>query len=218
MNPEDGSQKPYAEIAARLKAERERLRMKQADFATAVGVSKTAQFNYESGERAPDAAYLQKAAAIGVDTLFVVCGIHPVTDEEFVVISRYDISASAGGGAWVVSEQQLDGLSFSRRWLAKRGLSSTSLRVVDVTGDSMADRLNDGDQVLMNVADTSPKSGRAYVLRQGDELLVKYCQLLPGGVLRVSSQNHAYPSYDINLYQNPEVVILGRVVASMHEW
>lgn len=206
-------------MGARLKAERQRLGMKQQEFADRVGVSKTAQFNYEVGERAVDAAYLQRAAEFGLDPLYVVTGVRPVTDDEFVVISRYAVSVSAGAGA--VSEphiEEMAGLSFSRTWLARHGLAATNLRVVDVSGDSMAERLNDGDQVLMNVADTAPKSGRAYVLRQGEELLVKYCQLLPGGILRVSSENKAYPSYDVDLSKTYEVQILGRVVASMHEW
>jgi phage repressor protein C with HTH and peptisase S24 domain len=211
--------RPYAEMGARLRAERDRLRLKQNEFADKVGVSKTAQFNYEVGERAVDAVYLQRAAELGMDTLYVVTGVHPLVEDDFVVIPRYAVAASAGHG-YLVTEPtvELPGLSFSRRWLGKRGLAATKLRVVDVTGDSMAARLNHGDQVLMDVGDTSPRSGRAYVLRQGEELLVKYCQLLPGGILRVSSENTAYPSYDVDLSKTYEVAILGRVVASMHEW
>jgi phage repressor protein C with HTH and peptisase S24 domain len=206
-------------MGSRLLAERKRLGFKQNTFADKVGVSKTAQFNYEVGERPVDAVYLQKAAELGMDTHFVLTGLRPQAEDDFVVVPRFAIAASAGNG-YLVSEplEELPGLSFSRLWLGKRGLTSTTLRVVDVAGDSMADRLNDGDQVLMNVADTMPKSGRAYVLRQGEELLVKYCQLLPGGILRVSSENKAYPSYDVDLSKTYEVAILGRVVASMHEW
>ncbi len=37
-------------------------------------VSKTTQFNYEKGERSPDAPYLAKIALAGVDVLYVVTG------------------------------------------------------------------------------------------------------------------------------------------------
>ncbi|MCY1241597.1 hypothetical protein D9M72_545060 [compost metagenome] len=53
---------------------------------------------------------------------------------------------------------------------------------------------------------------------QGDELLVKYCQLLPDGILRVSSENQNYPTYDIDLSKTDGVSIVGRVRASTHEW
>lgn len=79
--------------------------------------------------------------------------------------------------------------------------------------------LHSGDLVLLNLADTQPRSGRAYALRQGDELLVKYCQLMPGGLLRVSSANPDFPPYDIDLGKSAaEVQVLGSVQSSMHEW
>ncbi|PKA79037.1 hypothetical protein ATI14_6204 [Pseudomonas tolaasii NCPPB 2192] len=46
----------------------------QADFAAFAGVAKTSQFNYEKGERSPDAAYLAAVATKGVDVLYVVTG------------------------------------------------------------------------------------------------------------------------------------------------
>jgi phage repressor protein C with HTH and peptisase S24 domain len=206
------------EIGDRLRVERLRLRLGQSDFAAKVGVSKTTQFNYETGGRAPDAVYLHTAFELGVDTHYVVTGARLVGNDDFVVIPRYDVVASAGPGAINGAELQLPGLSFSTRWLVKRGLAASNLRVVDVTGDSMTGRLNDGDQVLVNVAETIPKSGRAYVLLQGDELLVKYCQLMADGILRVSSENPHYPAYDVDLKRTEDVSIIGRVVASTHEW
>lgn len=46
----------------------------QADFAAFAGVAKTSQFNYEKGDRSPDAAYLAAVAEKGVDVLYVVTG------------------------------------------------------------------------------------------------------------------------------------------------
>lgn len=61
-------------IGERLKEERVRLGYSQADFAAIAGVAKTSQFNYEKGERSPDAAYLAAVAEKGVDVLYVVTG------------------------------------------------------------------------------------------------------------------------------------------------
>ncbi len=61
-------------VGERLRAERERLGVNQTDFAEAGGVSKVSQFNYESGRRAPDAAYLALVAALGVDVGYVLTG------------------------------------------------------------------------------------------------------------------------------------------------
>ena len=61
-------------IGERLREERVRLRFNQAEFAAFAGVAKTSQFNYEKGERSPDAAYLAAVAEKGVDILYVVTG------------------------------------------------------------------------------------------------------------------------------------------------
>ena len=57
-----------------MKEERVRLGYNQADFAAIAGVAKTSQFNYEKGERSPDATYLAAVAEKGVDVLYVVAG------------------------------------------------------------------------------------------------------------------------------------------------
>ena len=49
-------------IGERLKEERERLGFSQTEFAAVAGASKNSQYNYEKGERSPDAAYLAAVA------------------------------------------------------------------------------------------------------------------------------------------------------------
>lgn len=61
-------------IGERLKEERVRLGFSQGDFAAIGGVAKTSQFNYEKGERSPDAAYLAAIAEQGADVLYIVTG------------------------------------------------------------------------------------------------------------------------------------------------
>ncbi len=58
----------------RLIEERKRVALSQSAFGEAGGVQKRAQINYENGERRPDAAYLERLAAIGVDVLYVITG------------------------------------------------------------------------------------------------------------------------------------------------
>jgi phage repressor protein C with HTH and peptisase S24 domain len=145
---------------------------------------------------------------------------HDATADAFIVIPLLPITASAGNGTVneELGEYNVAGLSFSRDWINQRRLKPANLRVIVVRGSSMDGVLSHGDRVLIDLSDTKPQSGFVYVLRQGDELLVKYCQLLPDGVLRVSSANQQFAAYDVDLAKNPGVAIVGRVVASMHEW
>ncbi|SEA66183.1 hypothetical protein SAMN05192564_102603 [Paraburkholderia sartisoli] len=58
----------------RLKQERRRLDLNQAELANAGGVQKHAQLNYEKGLRYPDASYLAGIAEVGVDVLYLLTG------------------------------------------------------------------------------------------------------------------------------------------------
>jgi len=63
------------DFSERLKAERSRLQLSQAAMAEAGGVSLNSQSNYENGHRSPDAAYLSRVAAIGVDVAYLLTGV-----------------------------------------------------------------------------------------------------------------------------------------------
>ncbi|MBB2485384.1 helix-turn-helix domain-containing protein [Mitsuaria sp. WAJ17] len=210
-----------AGIGDRLRAERQRLGYMQADFGAAVGVSKTTQFNYEAGDRTPDARYLRKAAALGLDLLHVVMGTRDDSSaDRYIRVPA--LEAQTQGGTAPLKEDgapyEASGLCFGKDWLEARQLSAPQLSVVTVRGSSMESVLFDGDQVLVDQQDRRPRSGFVYVLRQGEELLVKYCQMLPGGILRVTSANPSFAAYDVDLAHTTELEVIGRVVASLHEW
>ncbi|WP_313103766.1 helix-turn-helix domain-containing protein [Stutzerimonas nitrititolerans] len=82
-------------LGDRLKEERERLGMSQTEFAFVAGVSKNSQFNYEKGERNPDAAYLEAVASVGVDVLYVLTGIRSglnesrLAEDESTLLNQY---------------------------------------------------------------------------------------------------------------------------------
>ncbi len=202
-------------------------------FAAEAGVAYSTMRSYLSGSRAPSAEFLTAVYKThGFLPSWVLTGDEPARmsdllikksdlEDNFVSIPLLPVQVSAGHG--VLNEPAAEyrvssGLCFSRQWLAMRGLSPTQLKVIEVRGSSMDGVLSHGDRVLVDMGDTKPRSGFVYVLRQDDELLVKYCQLLPGGMLRVSSANTEYAAYDVDLEKNPNVAVVGRVVASMHEW
>lgn len=82
-------------IGERLKEERERLGLSQTDFAALAGASKNTQYNYEKGERSPDANYLSAAAEQGVDVLYVLTGerrlsaSEGITAEEAALVTAF---------------------------------------------------------------------------------------------------------------------------------
>lgn len=71
--------------------------------------------------------------------------------------------------------------------------------------------LNDGDSILVNHGENTPRDG-LYVLRINENLLVKRLQIVPGGIINVISANEAYPAFEINLNDlTDDVEIIGRV-------
>ncbi|MDP9583540.1 helix-turn-helix domain-containing protein [Burkholderia ambifaria] len=62
-------------IGARLKEERMRVGMSQAEIAALGGLSNKTQLSYESDVRSPDANYLAALAKVGVDVLYVITGV-----------------------------------------------------------------------------------------------------------------------------------------------
>lgn len=206
----------------------------QTAFAEAIGVPYSTMRAYVSGTRAPSAEFMAGAFRVyGASPVWLLTGEGESRNaptpkpqaaralaDDYVVVPM--LATPAGDAAGAVTESgggyMLPGWSLPRQWLDKRKLNPERLRVTTVMGASMERVLSAGDQVLIDLADTSPRSGFIYVLRQRDELLVKYCQFLPDGLLRVSSANTAFESYDVDLEKSPHVAIVGRVVASMHEW
>jgi transcriptional regulator with XRE-family HTH domain len=61
-------------LGERLMRERARLGLTQAELAELTGIARRTQINYESGQRAPDAVYLDTVDKRGIDALFVVTG------------------------------------------------------------------------------------------------------------------------------------------------
>ena len=86
------------DIGERLKIERQRLGLGSADLAARLGVSKATQYNYENTERVPDANYLEKAHAHGIDVTFVITGERVSSNDDYLVIPQLAARASGGYG------------------------------------------------------------------------------------------------------------------------
>jgi transcriptional regulator with XRE-family HTH domain len=61
-------------IGGRLRLERERLGMTQAELARLGGVGRQTQWRFEEGSRTPDADYLARISKAGVNVLYVLNG------------------------------------------------------------------------------------------------------------------------------------------------
>ncbi|WP_243453838.1 S24 family peptidase [Sandaracinobacteroides saxicola] len=128
-----------------------------------------------------------------------------------LAIPFLDVGASAGDGTDPDSEKHTAALLFEPRYA--RTLASanpTALSAITVTGDSMFPTLSDGDQIIVDTADSARLRDGIYVIRVDGALLVKRLSLHPATRrLSIRSDNSSYPSYD-NV-DPADVEIIGRV-------
>ncbi len=98
----------------------------------------------------------------------------PELDEDwgdYVGISEID--TSAGIGAVVHDEAVTGRMKFPSRWLRQRTLRPGRCRIIRVVGESMDPTLPDGSAILINLDSKHRKDGKIFVIRIGDDLVVK---------------------------------------------
>ena len=120
-------------------------------------------------------------------------------DHEYAHIPLYDVRAAAGHGAIVDSEQVVDSLCFKKEWIHNElHANPNDLYLIYVSGESIEPTLRPGDVILVDRRDTTVRRDGIYVLTMDNTLLVKRLQSLPGGKVRVMSDNPAYAPFDMD--------------------
>ena len=217
----------HVDLGRRLRRIRTHLGETQTVFAARFGLQRHDIANYERGHADLPSRLVGRLSRLGFNVTWLLTGhgemlleTTPSLTPDLVLVNRYDVQVAAGHGAVVQHEDVLGSLAFRREWIQQQGLNARDLALVDVVGDSMEKVLRDGDIVLIDRSQTDIVSGKAYVIRIGDELLVKYLRHLPGGQIQVFSENQTvYPPLTIPEHEiGRELVIIGRVVASAHTW
>lgn len=128
----------------------------------------------------------------------------------------YEVSASAGGGKLVEAEEQTHLISFEPEWLNKEiGVNPNDVFLMLVDGDSMYPTLKSDAMIMVN-RNFNGLSDGIYVMRHDHNLLVKRLQMLPGGIIKVKSDNNMYEPWEINKehLNGTDIELIGRVVWS----
>ncbi|WP_031482966.1 S24 family peptidase [Maridesulfovibrio frigidus] len=95
-----------------------------------------------------------------------------------------------------------DTYAFSLSWLQKKG-NPDCMKLMSVTGESMAPRIEDGDHILVDESQKDLYEGRIYVVRIDQEIVVKRIAKIPGKVLLISDNPEAKPQQiEIDLSDN----------------
>ncbi|MBC8286004.1 MAG: helix-turn-helix transcriptional regulator [Nitrospinae bacterium] len=195
-------------------------------MAEKMNISLPTMNHYETGKRIPGSDFLARLAKVvdcnpgwllsgegDMQTNECYTSSHP-PPEGFVLVPRYNIEASAGGGSVIHSEQVVDHLAFKTDWVHKElGTDPKNLLLIHSIGDSMEPTIRSGDLLLVDRNKSRMKGDGIYLINLDDGLMVKRIEwLLDGSVVirgdnTVVSREQVVSSTDLE-----KLHILGRVV------
>ena len=141
-----------------------------------------------------------------------------VDGEDYSGIPYYDVKVSAGPGAEAEDERVKGRIAFRTSWLRERGIEPTESCLVDVKGDSMEPRLKHGDLVLIDRREHELRARSVYAFVDVDGALrVKRLERV-GQLLVLTSDNPEFPTETRPPELVNQMVVVGRVVWSAHNW
>ena len=194
-----------------------RLTLKQASRALGRNDAYLQQFLYRgSPRRLPEAVRLRLAAITGTDgDIFLDRDLRNLHDElapSGIAVPLFEVSAAAGGGRTGEEPASSAALSFPPSLLRQiTAAPANGLRLISISGDSMAPTLEHRDMVMIDTNRTIPSPPGIFILDDGLGLVAKRVDAIPNTrpqMLRLLSDNPAYSNYQRRI---DEVRILGRV-------
>lgn len=193
--------------------------------------------------KALEGANLAKAAeALGVTPHWLATGEHRVQEPtsaygmapilawehdgdlpagDYIQIPGFEVQLSAGKGdeqrnmgfQFHIEFLKAEPLAFRADWIRRMRLNPSKLASMKVVGDSMEDRLHDGDAVVIDTSQVEVIDGKVYAIWYDGGERVKRLFRRPGGGLLIRSDNETkYPPITLTADETETVRIIGRVV------
>lgn len=203
------------DFGANILAVRTQLKLSRAAFAADLGVSSDKIKSVEMGRQRADhelLAALRNVFNVDLNDLFEGRLQEKLASSgaEFARIRKMTVSIVGDNEGYFY---------FDSEWISTRNLDPDNIRAFVVQGDSMAPNLHAGNLILFDITQTDAIQGKTYVVQVGAAIVVNYIKHLAGGKIRFLSANNIYGHIDYDPASgNEDFKILGRVVASLHEW
>lgn len=139
-------------------------------------------------------------------------GSTPLGDDEVAVPFFKEVEMAAGGGATQVIEVSGRSLRFAKSTLREAGVLPSNAACATASGSSMERLIMDGATIGIDRGTTSIVDGEIYAFTHDGMLRVKYLYRMPGGGLRVRSENdEEYPDEIVPPEQMGAISVLGWV-------
>lgn len=136
----------------------------------------------------------------------------PLSDDEVAIPLYKEVELAAGGGVTEVVEVQGRLLRFAKSTLREAGVQEANAVCATVKGHSMERLIMDGATIGIDTGSKNIEDGEIYAFDQDGMLRVKYLYRLPGGNVRIRSENSdEFPDETLTAYEFSSIRMLGWV-------
>lgn len=197
------------ELAERLKSIRQLSNVSQEQFASIIGVSKKAYWNYESGKRnIPTDILLNIARLYQINTNWLFTGkgrmlltentiddiAKDIVDKNAETLEYIHINPSCGSGTICVDEPEITPITLGTE-LIKNVLkiaNPKNLKIFKASGDSMEPTIYNDDILIVDIGNKDYINGGVFIINKNNDFFCKRLQLKINGNLDIISDNSKY--------------------------
>jgi len=188
--------------------------MTQTEFAVLIGTSRQnvwQRLNKKSMLTIQERDNLkEKLEDKGVQTKFLNVAV--INDSIVQVPVRSNVELSCGTGTNANADFVSDTIGLDINFIRSFGGNPKTVSVVFARGDSMADRIESGDALIVDESKTYINSGKVYAFVYDSELFCKQLKKTADGITAISF-NKDYEPFEID--KTKQFAVVGQVISAM---
>ena len=139
-------------------------------------------------------------------------GSTPLRDDEVALPYFREVELAAGSGRHEVIENHGMKLRFAKSTLKNQDVLECNAACATVSGNSMEPKLHNGTAIGIDKGTTNIIDGEMYAIDHDGSLRVKYLYKMPGGALRLRSENREeWPDETLSFEEAKSVKVIGWV-------
>lgn len=188
--------------------------MTQTEFAVLIGTSRQnvwQRLNKKSMLTIQERDNLkEKLEEKGVQTKFLNVAV--INDSIVQVPVRSNVELSCGTGTNANADFVSDTIGLDINFIRSFGGNPKTVSVVFARGDSMADRIESGDALIVDESKTYINNGKVYAFVYDSELFCKQLKKTSDGITAISF-NKEYEPFEID--KTKQFAVVGQVISAM---
>lgn len=146
----------------------------------------------------------------GIPSKFL--NIAVVSDSMVQVPIRSEIELSCGTGSFANADFISDTIGLDINFIKSYGGNPKTVSVVFARGDSMSDKIESGDALIVDESKTYINSGKVYAFVYDSELFCKQLNKTKDGITAVSF-NKEYEPFEID--KSKQFAVVGQIISAM---